>query len=420
MNTQPRTRPRLTVDFIERAQPSASRKSPRLFCDSNGLYLQVTPQGNKSWIFRYTIDRRTRSMGLGPLRKVGLESARKKARALRIQVDLGVDPLEEKSRALAARKTGLTFEDCGRTCHELRRDKFRNDKHFAQWGSTLETYAYPKIGHIEVAAITVDHVLKVVQPIWKDKTETASRLRGRIEAVLAWATVSGHRAGDNPARWKGFLDQLLAAPADVKEVQHHPALPYGEMPSFCFDLQTLDGDAAQLFLFLIFTAARIGEARAAMWTEFDSQFRTWTVPADRMKAGRMHRVPLPTQVTEMLKARVAKNASLEAPSPFVFPGRKAKACMSNGALTALLKRMRRMDLTAHGCRSTFRDWVAECTEFQREVAEACLAHVLGNKTEAAYQRGDYLEKRRLVMQAWTDYCLVPPRSAPADSASPTA
>ena len=202
MNTLARTRPTLTVDFINKAQPSESGKSPRLYCDSNGLYLQVTPQGNKSWIFRYTINGRTRSMGLGPVRKVGLELARKKARALRIQVDLGVDPLEERRRAQSKpEKKGLTFEECGRTCHELRRGTFRNAKHFAQWGSTLETYAYPKIGKLDIALITVQHVMKVLEPIWREKTETATRLRGRMEAVLAWATVSGHRTGDNPARW---------------------------------------------------------------------------------------------------------------------------------------------------------------------------------------------------------------------------
>lgn len=405
MTKTTRTRPVLTVEKINRAQPNPSGKSPRLLCDSNGLYLQVNPAGVKSWIFRYTINGKTRSMGLGPIRALGLDSARKKARGLRAKVDQGIDPLKEKRETLptSPAEDVQTFRSCASAYLDARRKSFRNAKHFAQWRASLTQYAYPLIGDLPVSEITVKEVVRILEPIWQEIPETASRLRGRIEKVLAWATVRELRQGDNPARWTGFLSEIFDKRSAVRKVKHHTALHYEQMPAFVGTLRDTPGLAARLFEFLILTATRTAEARGALWDEFDEDLRFWTIPAERMKAGKEHRVPLSTTATALLMQLRTQNARLSVPSKFVFPGSKRNSCLSSGALTALLKRMDRKDLTPHGCRSSFRDWVAEATLFQREVAEACLAHALQSQTEAAYQRGDYLEKRTEVMQAWANF-----------------
>jgi integrase len=285
----------------------------------------------------------------------------------------------------------------------MHRDSWRNEKHRDQWRNTLNSYASPVIGSLPVQTIDVALVMKALEPIWKTKPETASRLRGRIEAVLDWAAVRGYRTGENPARWRGHLDKLLPARSKIQRVQHHPALPYNELADFMDALEGQDGTAARALEFLILTAARTGEIIGARWDEVDLEEKIWTVPGERMKAGREHRVPLSPAALVLLKRMK------ETESDFVFPGGKKGMPLSNMAMLAVLKRMRRDDLTAHGFRSTFRDWAAECTDFRSEVVEMALAHTIENKVEAAYRRGDLFQKRRQLMQAWTRFC-EPPKS----------
>nr|WP_254846014.1 site-specific integrase [Xanthomonas axonopodis] len=277
----------------------------------------------------------------------------------------------------------------------------KNDKHKAQWRSTLETYAYPYIGDLDVKQIDTPHVLAALDPIWITKNETASRVRGRIERVLAWATVSGHRTGDNPARWRGHLSEALAAPAQAKKVEHHAALPYAELPAFLSALEGQIGIGANALRFAILTATRTGEVIGARWDEFDLEENVWTIPVERMKAGKEHRVPLSSAALEILSAM--RNFATESGDGFVFPGAKNGSPLSNMAMLATLKRMGRTDITAHGFRSTFRDWAGQETHHPREVIEHALAHQLKSKTEAAYARGDLLRKRRALMDDWATY-----------------
>ena len=408
MNIKKRNRPVLTNAAIRDALPHPSGKSPRLICDSNGLYLQITPASVKSWIFRFTLHGRTRSMGLGPLRTVSLESARKKARELKVSVDHGIDPLTAKhSLQIENKETASphTFRRCSEAYLSSHQPSFRNEKHFDQWKSTLEMYAHPVIGNLRVADITVTHIIKILKPIWTRIPETAARLRGRIEKILGWSTVCGYRVGENPARWVGHLSEIFPKRSLVRKVKHHTALPYDKMPAFMALLQDDASLSSLLMQFLILTATRTTEARGADWSEVFFEAKVWVIPPERMKAGKEHRVPLSDPAMALLKRLHTHNQLLSRPSTFVFAGSKPGTCLSSGAATALLKRMGRTDLTPHGCRSTFRDWIAERTMFQREVAEACLAHTLGNQVEAAYQRGDYLEKRREVMHAWAEYCV---------------
>ncbi len=404
-------RPQLTKEIIQNATGDSSRKFPKLLGDSNGLYLQVTPSGVRSWIFRYTINQRTRSMGLGPLRTRTLESARKEARALRVQVDQGIDPLAIKAQEVALIKATqpsihrFTFRKCAEAYLNSHDAGWKNSKSPAQWKSSLEQYSYPFIGNMAVQDIGVGDVIKVINPIWSRINETASRLRGRIEKILGWATVMGYRSGENPARWAGYLSEVFPKRAAVRTVKHHSALPYKEMPDFMRTLQADRSAASLLLQFIILTATRTGEARGALWSEFDFGEKLWTIPAERMKASREHRIPLSESVIALLRAIKEVNDRIPTRSEFVFPGTKAKKCLSDGAAIELLKRMKRPDVTPHGMRSTMRDWAAEATTFQREVAEAALAHKLRDKTEAAYQRGDFLEKRRAFMAAWGSYCL---------------
>jgi integrase len=297
----------------------------------------------------------------------------------------------------------MTFKQCAEAYVAAHRAGWRNDKHAAQWSATLETYAYPTLGGLPVASVDVGLVLKVLEPIWSTKSETASRLRGRIEAVLDWAKVRGFREGENPARWKGNIDHLLPARAEVKAVEHHAALPYAEIGAFMAQLRNQPGMGAFALRFAILTAARTGEVLGTRWDEIDLKNAVWTIPAGRMKAGREHRVPLSSPAVTLLE-ELAKAKAGE----FVFFGQRTVKPLSNMALLMTLRRMKCDDLTAHGFRSTFRDWAAEQTSASREVAEAALAHTLADKVEAAYRRSDLFDKRRALMADWAAYCLPSP------------
>jgi integrase len=376
---------------------------PGLYGDGGGLWLQVSGTTARSWVFRYAIRGKRHQMGLGSINTIDLATARAKARVCRQLLLDGKDPLSERRGANAAHALReakrITFDQCAAAYIDAHRGTWKNPKHVTQWENTIATYASPLIGSLAVADVETDLVVKVLSPIWRNKTETAVRLRGRIECVLDWATVSKFRHGDNPARWKGHLENLLANPNKIAPVKNHPALPWREIGSFIADLRGREGVAARATEFAILTACRSGEVRGATWEEFDMEAKLWTIPAKRMKAGREHRVPLSTAAMALL-------ASIPRAGAFVFPGRDLDTPLSDMSLTAVLRRMGRGDITVHGFRSTFRDWCAEyeSNSFSREVCEHALAHSLPDKTEAAYQRGDLLEKRVRLMQAWTDYC----------------
>lgn len=380
-------------------------KAPGLFADGGGLYLQVTASGAKSWIFRYQIAGRRRDMGLGSASVFSLAEARQKAVDARKLVAAGTDPLEARAaqaaaQALAAAKT-VTFRECAESYIDAMRPGWRNEKHVAQWTATLATYADPVMGCLPIAGIDTGLVLKVLEPIWTTKTETASRVRGRIEAVLDYAKVRGHRTGENPARWKGHLDQILPAKGKVAAVEHHAALPYADLPPFFLRLQATDGVSARALELAILTAARAGEVLGARWDEIDLDQQVWTVPAERMKAGAEHRVPL----SEPALALLRKLASIRQ-GERVFPGNRSGRPLSNMAMTMVLRRLQ-VAAVPHGFRSTFRTWVAERTGYPHEVAEAALAHTIGNKVVAAYQRGDLFEKRRRLMDEWARFVTAP-------------
>jgi integrase len=295
----------------------------------------------------------------------------------------------------------MSFGECAKGYIEANKAGWRNAKHATQWQNTLDKYANPIIGSLPVDEVAVGHITKVMEPIWTTKTETASRVRGRIETVLDWAKARGYRMGENPARWRGHLENLLPRPSKVRKVKHHPALPYPQIGRFMRDLRAREGMAAQAMDFLILTAARTAEVMGAKWPEIDAAAKLWTVPAGRIKGGVEHRVPLSGPALAIIRKLAKEDHD---PDDFVFPGDKARKPLSNNALLALLERMRRSDITAHGFRSTFRDWAAECTNFPNEVVEMALAHVIKDKTEAAYRRGDLLQKRRAMMDTWATFC----------------
>jgi integrase len=376
---------------------------PGLYGDGGGLWLQVSTATARSWVFRYTIRGRRHQMGLGSTDTIDLATARLKARFCRQLMLDGKDPLQERRAASAAyalvEAKRITFDQCAAAYIDAHRGTWKNPKHVSQWENTIATYASPLIGALAVADVETDLVVKVLNPIWRSKTETAVRLRGRIECILDWAATRKFRHGENPARWRGHLENLLANPNKLAPVKNHPALPWREIGSFVEDLRAREGVAARAVEFTILTACRSGEVRGATWEEFDMEAKLWTIPATRMKAGRQHRVPLSDAAMSLL-------ASTPRSSAFVFPGRDSKTPLSDMSLTAVLRRMGRGDITVHGFRSTFRDWCAEygSNSFSRDVCEHALAHSLPDKTEAAYQRGDLLEKRVRLMQAWSDYC----------------
>jgi integrase len=380
-----------------------------MHADGGGLYLQVTQSGARTWIYRFMLDRRAREMGLGPLHIVTLAEAREKARECRRLRHEGIDPIDARKAQRAeerlAAATAMTFQECAERYIEAHKAGWRNPKHAAQWPSTLATYVYPVFGDLPVQAIDVGLVTKVLEPIWRTKPETASRVRGRIEAVLDWATVRGYRNGDNPARWRGHLDKLLPARAKVRKVEHHAALRYLEMGDFVAGLREQEGIASRALEFLILTATRTVEVIGARWDEFAVAEKLWTVPAARMKAGKEHRVLLSGRALAIVEGMKAQRVN---DHEFVFPGGRPGKPLSNMAMLKVLRRMGRTDLTAHGFRSSFRDWAAERTNFPHEVAEMALAHTVSDKVEAAYRRGDLFMKRRQLMDAWARHCATRP------------
>ena len=371
--------------------------------DAGQLWLQVRSANSKSWLLRYTFDGKARAMGLGQYPVVGLAQARERALAARRLLADGIDPLEARDtarqRARAAEVRPVTFLELTGEFLKANAAGWRNEKHASQWRATLVQYAFPVFGDLPIADVTTELVLKAIEPIWRTKPETASRVRGRIEQVLASAKARGLRDGDNPAAWRGHLDQILPRRSKVAPVVHHSAMPWREIGSFMARLRRRDGSGARCLEFAILTASRSGEVRGATWSEVDLVAKTWTIPGARMKAGKDHRVPLSEAAAAILRA-------LASPQPdeasFVFPSPNGRQ-LSDMALSAVLRRMDVAE-TVHGFRSCFRDWVSEATSFQAEIAEAALAHTLGGKTQVAYQRGDLLEKRRGLMDAWAQYC----------------
>jgi integrase len=363
--------------------------------DGGGLYLSISPNGGRRWVFLYRWHGKPTEIGLGSARGVTLARARELAGQARAK-------LAEKINPKDARKpiNGATFGECADRVIEAMRPSWRNGKHAAQWEMTLREYAAP-LRRLPVDKITTDDVLSVLKPLWNKKPETAYRLRGRIERVLDAAKAQGLRNGENPARWRGHLDQLLPKRQRITR-GHHAAMSYADVPAFMANLQTRQATAALALEFAILTAARSGEVLGARWDEFDLNRGVWTIAATRMKAGREHRVPLSKRALKIAKAmREARDGD------FVFPGYKSGKPLSTMALEMVLRRMKIDDVTVHGFRSAFRDWAAECTHFTNEVCEAALAHVIENKVEAAYRRGDLFDKRRTLMEAWATYCATP-------------
>ncbi|MBI2276336.1 MAG: integrase arm-type DNA-binding domain-containing protein [Dechloromonas sp.] len=368
-----------------------------------GLYLQVTDSGARSWILRATVGTRRRDIGLGGFPDVTLAGAREAARAGRLKIKDGIDPVEEakaKRSALAASQAAaITFGDAAAKYIAAHESGWKSTKHAAQWTSTLETYAHPIIGKIRVSEIETAHIITILESIWTTKTETASRLRGRIESVLDWATVRGYRKGENPARWKGHLDMILPARAKVQKVEHHAAIDYREIGAFMVKLAKFDGMGARALEFAILAAARSGEVRGATWSEIDEKAAVWTIPAGRMKAEKEHRIPLSPPALALLR-KLPRITGTD----LVFPNNKEMpTVLSDMTLTSVLRRMGQT-VTVHGFRSTFRDWAGEMTAYPREVIEHALAHQLKDKAEAAYARGTLFDKRRRLMVDWARYC----------------
>ncbi|MBI1272478.1 MAG: tyrosine-type recombinase/integrase [Alphaproteobacteria bacterium] len=384
--------------------------------DGGGLYLQVAASGAKSWIFCYMLYGRCREMGLGSLNAVSLADARNKVANCRKLLDQKIDPIDtrkaERTAARLASTAGMTFRECAESCIKAREGGWRDAKQAQQWRNTLDAYVYPKIGKLPVQSIDVGLVLKVLEPIWAEKPETANRIRGRIENILDWASAREYRTGENPARWRGRLENLLPPHRKLKKVVHHAALPFTKVGDFMARLDGQSGMDARALEFTILTATRTNECLGAKWEEIDLVNKVWAVPANRMKASKEHRVPLSDRAIEVLrKAEVLASKRKDPSLPldqqrtgWVFAGQKKDRPLSNMAMLVLLRRMKATDITVHGFRSTFRDWTAERTAYSREVAEAALAHTVGNKVEAAYRRGDLFGKRRHLMDEWAEYC----------------
>jgi integrase len=401
---------------------------PGLYGDGGGLTLQVTKAGVKSWLFRYMREGKAHGMGLGPIHTVSLAEARQKALEARRQLLEGNNPLllkrQQRDAAALERARAMTFDQCAEAYIKAHRASWKNAKHADQWTNTLTTYASPVFGHLPVADIDTTLVVRCLASIWDTKTETATRLRGRIEAVLGWATTSGLRAGDNPARWRGHLENLLATINKTARTKNHPSLPWQRLPEFMQALRARPGASARALEFAILTACRSGEVRGAKWSEIDLAAAQWTIPAERMKAGREHEVPLSTQAVTLLRSLQGVQAQAELQTSggakrladLVFPGTQGQT-LSDMSLTAVIRRMNEPNvqaiwvdasgqvITAHGFRATFRMWTAEETAFPREVAEHALAHQLPDAVERAYQRGTQFLKRRALMQDWAEHCL---------------
>jgi integrase len=381
-----------------------TEKRPGSFADGGGLYLQVAPTGARTWIFRYQMGGRRRDMGLGSTATFTLARARERALAARQLVADGIDPIDsrraERAAQAVATARSMTFAACAEAYIAAHEAGWRNAKHKYQWRQTIAAYANPAFGALPVEAVDVGLVLKAIEPIWTTKPETAGRVRGRIESILDWATTRGYRQGENPARWRGHLENLLPKKNKVRRVEHYSALPYPEIAAFMVELRRREAMAARALEFAILTAARTGEVVGARWGEVNLAERLWIVPAERMKAAREHRVPL----SDAAVAVVEKLSGTRQNDDYLFPGPTAGRPISNMAMLMLLRRMGRDDLTAHGFRSSFRDWAAERTNFPAEVAEMALAHTVADKVEAAYRRGDLFEKRRQLAATWARYC----------------
>jgi integrase len=364
--------------------------------DGSGLWLETSPTGKKRWVFRFSFDKRVSELGLGSAATLSLAEARTAAHEARKLVAAGVNPVAARRQAKEPSPGKPTFGSCALSLISSKQSAWRNAKHRAQWRSTLETYANP-IWHLSVDSIDVSAVLTCLQPIWQTKPETASRLRGRIEAVLDSATVQNLRSGDNPARWRGNLNHILP-PAKKLSRGHHPSMAYKDLPAFLVALRNRQAIAALALEFAILTAARTGEVLGARWNEIDFDSKIWVIPASRMKSGKLHRVPISGRALAILDKLAGARLS-----DFVFPGQRAGKPLSGMALEMVLRRMRIKGATPHGFRASFKDWAADETHFARETIEAGLAHAIGDKSEQAYRRSDALEKRRTLMNAWSAY-----------------
>ena len=383
------------------------QSKPGYHPDGGGLYLCVKASGAKSWIFRYRFGGKEREMGLGSLNTFSLQEARERALEQRKLLADGTDPLifkraEQQERRLAEASI-ITFDAAAENYIASHKHGWKNEKHAEQWANTLASYASPIFGNTPVGGITTALVMRALEPIWATKTETASRVRGRIEKVLDWCKTQGYRQGDNPAAWSGHLENLLSAPKKTKTVKHHPALPWREMGTFMQELRKMPGAAARALELIILTNCRTNEALEATWQEFHFYEAVWVIPASRMKAEKQHVIPLSASAQALLLQIRAESGE----SAFVFPGAKKGKPLSNMACLALLKRMGRSDLTVHGFRSSFRDWAGESTSHPREVVEHAMSHQLKDKAEAAYARGTLLARRRILMADWAEHCAQP-------------
>lgn len=376
-----------------------------------GLLLQVTPTGGKSWIYRTRVAGKRRNIGVGGFPDVTLAQAREKARELRELINKGIDPVEE-SKAVrraqkAARLANITFAEAMDRYIDMKSKEFKNPRQAQQWTNSLTTYAVPHLGKVPVREIELPHVKAVLDPIWESKTETANRVRARMENILGWCAIHGYRSAENPARWQGYLDEVYPSPEKIKKKAHFSALPVDQVPQFFKDLQKRTGTAARALEFLVLTAARtnevIGDKRIGKpgitWQEVDVERRVWTVPAERMKSGKEHKVPLTDAAVSVLEGMRTEGAQ---PDALIFAGPDG-AIPSNNFLSALLKRMKQ-PVTAHGFRSTFKDWCREYTGYADEVSELALAHVNSDATRAAYARSELIDKRRSLMQDWEQFC----------------
>jgi integrase len=394
-----RARNRLSASSITKS------KAPGLYADGGGLYLRISTSGTPGWIFRYARNGKTHDHGLGRYPDVTLARAREKAADCRTALADDIDPIERRralrADAALAGARAMTFRQAAVAYIAAHEAGWRGRDSHEQWTSSLQNYVYPVIGDLPVQAVDVGLVLKILEPIWADKTETASRVRGRIESVLDWARVRGYRSGENPARWRGHLDHLLPAKNKVKRIQHHRALPYVEIGGLVKELRAQHTIAAAALEFLILTAVRAGEGLNATWDEIDGD--VWTIPGHRMKSGKEHRVPLSPAAKAVLRKMEAIKSG-----PYIFQGGKSDRARSRQSLRKLVHRLGRSDATViHGLRSTFRDWCAERTTYPREVAELALAHAVGNQVERAYQRTDLFDKRRRLMADWAEFCARP-------------
>jgi integrase len=394
----------------------ARAKQRGLYGDGKGLWLQVSAFGTTAWLFRYMIAGKARGMGLGAYPDTTLKEARDLAADARKLIRSGVDPItERKAKKIAAQVEAakqVTFAKCVEEYLEAHSKSWRNAVHRRQWKSTLEDYANPIIGNLPVAAVDTALVLKILRPLWDKKTETASRLRGRIERVLAWATVSTYRAGENPARWHGHLKEMLPAKNKVRKPVHHKALPYGDTPAFMSKLRYEESVSAKALEFTILNATRTNETIGAKWGEIDLAAKVWTIPAARMKMDRPHRVPLSDRAVAILSNLPRDGDDAD---DYVFPGAREGKPLSNMAMLELVRGMLGKGHTVHGFRSSFRDWCKEQTNYPREIAELALAHSVADKSEAAYSRGDALDKRRPLMRDWSTFCATKPRDKDADN-----